>query len=60
MIGELPEDTALPLSLIDAHVNAIQVIHKQNIQTTADKMAQTLCAELDARVDESLAPKKAK
>lgn len=52
MIGELPPTTALPLSLIDAHVNAIQVIHKQNLKDTNDKIAQALCAELDARVDE--------
>ncbi len=52
MIGELPPATALPLSLIDAHVNAIQVIHKQNLKDTNDKIAQALCAELDARVDD--------
>jgi HPt (histidine-containing phosphotransfer) domain-containing protein len=52
MIGELPPTTALPLSLIDAHVNAIQVTHKQNLKDTNDKIAQALCAELDARVDE--------
>jgi Hpt domain len=52
MIGELPATTALPLSLIDAHVNAIQVIHKQNLKDTNDKIAQALCVELDARVDE--------
>jgi HPt (histidine-containing phosphotransfer) domain-containing protein len=59
LLGELPKDTALPAGLIDAHVNAVQVIHRQNIQTLNDKMAQTLCAELDARVEELL-PKKAK
>jgi chemotaxis protein histidine kinase CheA len=54
MIGDLPESTALPLSLIDAHVNAILVIHKQAMQDTADKIALALCTELDARVDELL------
>ena len=57
MIGDLPESTALPLSLIDAHVNAILVIHKQAMQDTADKIALALCTELDARVDEVLAGK---
>jgi hypothetical protein len=57
LIGELPPTAALPAGLVDAHVNAIQVIHRQNIQTTDDKMAQMLCAELDAKVDE-LVPKK--
>jgi chemotaxis protein histidine kinase CheA len=55
MIGELPADAALPLSLIDAHVSAIQVIHKSAMQDTNNKTAQTLCAELDARVDEVIA-----
>jgi chemotaxis protein histidine kinase CheA len=54
MIGELPDDAALPLSLIDAHVTAIQVIHKQGLKDTNDKTAQALCAELDARVNELL------
>jgi chemotaxis protein histidine kinase CheA len=57
LIGELPEGVALPAGLVDAHVNAIQVIHRQNIQATDDKMAQTLCAELDAKVEELLKPK---
>jgi HPt (histidine-containing phosphotransfer) domain-containing protein len=55
MIGELPSGAALPLSLIDAHVTAIQVIHKNRMQDTNDKTAQALCAELDARVDEMVA-----
>ena len=55
MIGDLPETSTLPLSLIDAHVNAILVIHKQAMQDTGDKIALALCTELDARVDEVLA-----
>ena len=54
MMGDLPESATLPLSLIDAHVNAIQVIHKQAMQGTGDKIALSLCSELDARVDEML------
>jgi chemotaxis protein histidine kinase CheA len=54
LIGDLPENSALPLSLIDAHVNAILVIHKQGMQDTGDKIALALCKELDARVDELL------
>ena len=56
MVGELPPTTDVPLHLIDAHVNAIQVIHKLALQGTNDKTAQALCVELDARVDEVLAP----
>ena len=55
LIGELPDVTAIPLNLIDAHVTAIQVIHKNAMKDSGNKTAQTLCAELDARVDEVLA-----
>jgi HPt (histidine-containing phosphotransfer) domain-containing protein len=58
LIGESPQNTPLPAALVDAHVNAIQVIHKQNIHATDDRMAQTLCAELDAKVEEMLATRK--
>lgn len=54
LIGELPEGSALPAALVDAHVGAIQVIHRQGLQDTGDKTAQTLCAELDSRVEEAL------
>jgi len=54
MIGELPDVAAIPLNLIDAHVTAIQVIHKNAMKDSGNKTAQTLCAELDARVDEIL------
>ena len=54
LIGELPAGAAIPVALVDAHVNAIQVIHKLAMQDTNDKTAQALCAELDARVDEVL------
>ena len=55
MIGELPPACPLPLNLIDAHVTAIQVIHKSAIKDATDKTAQALCAELEARVDDVLA-----
>jgi chemotaxis protein histidine kinase CheA len=58
LIGELPLNKQIPASLVDAHVNAVQVIHRQNIQTIDDKLAQALCAELDARVEEILGKKK--
>ena len=59
LIGELPSDAPIPLHLVDAHVNAITVIHKSKMQDTNDRTAQALCAELDARVDDVLAgPKK--
>jgi HPt (histidine-containing phosphotransfer) domain-containing protein len=55
MIGELPPGCPIPLNLIDAHVTAIQVIYKKGMRDTNDKIAQALCAELDARVDEVVA-----
>ena len=55
LIGELPPNAAIPLNLVDAHVNAIMVIHKHKMQDTNDRTAQALCAELDARVDDVLA-----
>ncbi len=57
LIGETPENQAVPAGLIDAHVNAVQVIHRQNIQAIDDKLAQALCAELDARVEDILGKK---
>ncbi|HEY2009096.1 MAG TPA: Hpt domain-containing protein [Rhizomicrobium sp.] len=57
LIGELPAKAAIPVALVDAHVNAVQVIHKLALQDTNDRTAQALCAELDARVQEVLAKK---
>lgn len=57
LIGELAPTATIPVALVDAHVNAIQVIHKLAMQDTNDKTAQALCAELDARVDEILGKK---
>lgn len=54
LIAELPAGAAIPMALVDAHVDAIQVIHKLAMQDTNDKTAQALCAELDHRVDDVL------
>jgi chemotaxis protein histidine kinase CheA len=54
LIDDLPPAIAIPLALVDAHVNAIQMIHKLAMQDANDKTAQALCAELDARVNEVL------
>jgi len=55
LLGEIPPDGDLPAGLVDAHVQAVQVIHRQNITDAKNPMAQTLCAELDAKVSELLA-----
>ncbi|HEX4273504.1 MAG TPA: Hpt domain-containing protein [Rhizomicrobium sp.] len=57
LIGELPSTTTVPLALVEAHVNAIQVIHKLAMQDAGDKTAQALCAELETRVIEVLKKK---
>lgn len=54
LAGELPDAAVLPAALLDAHVQAVLVIHKQNIHNGQDKTAQTLCAELEARVEDAL------
>lgn len=48
------ERVKVPMALIDAHVNAIRVIVRQNVQDTDDKVANTLASELDAHVAEFL------
>jgi HPt (histidine-containing phosphotransfer) domain-containing protein len=58
LIAELPPQAKVPLHLVDAHVNAILVMHKQGLRDTKDKTAQALCTELDARVTEVLAAAK--
>lgn len=58
MIGELPASAAIPLALVDAHVDGIQVIHKMGLKNASDKTALALCAELEARVNEVLSGKK--
>jgi hypothetical protein len=42
------------LTLVDAHVNAVQVIHKQKITDASNAVAVTLAKELEARVTELL------
>lgn len=53
-------DDAVPLTLVDAHVNAIRVIVRQNIRLANDKTAIVLTEELDARVREFLEKAKPK
>jgi hypothetical protein len=54
LIAELSREAAVPAALVDAHVDAILVLHKGAIQDAHDKTARELCAELDTRVDEIL------
>lgn len=43
---------AVPLLLIDAHVNAIRVLVRQNVRDVSDPTTNALAAELEARVRE--------
>ncbi|HXR96055.1 MAG TPA: Hpt domain-containing protein [Rhizomicrobium sp.] len=54
LIHDLPEGKELSLLLVDAHVNAIQIIHRQNMRDMSDPVAVTLTKELEARVAELL------
>jgi chemotaxis protein histidine kinase CheA len=53
LIGEIAGPDALPLQLVDAHVSAIQVIHRNNANA-ADPTVGMLIAELEARVSETV------
>ena len=44
-----------PLTLIDAHVDAIRVIVRQSVKDDGDRIANMLAAELEGRVAEALA-----
>lgn len=54
LLDEAPPAHALPPGLIEAHVQAVQAIHRKNIKDARDATASTLCAELEARVRETL------
>jgi chemotaxis protein histidine kinase CheA len=54
LLDEMPPGREIPAGLVDAHVRAVQVIHRENIKNAGDLMAQTLCAELDANVTKTL------
>jgi len=54
LIHDLPEGKDLSLTLVDAHVDAIQVIHRQKITDMSNPVAVTLAKELEARVAEIL------
>ncbi len=54
LLGEAPQGVALPMTLVDAHVSAMQVIHRRNITGNDDKVALALIGELDAQVGQLL------
>lgn len=48
---------AAPIALVDAHVNAIRVIVRQNIKDATDTVAKTLADELETKIDDYLEKK---
>jgi chemotaxis protein histidine kinase CheA len=50
LLGETPDAATTPMKLVEAHVTAMQVIHRRNITGSDDKIALALIAELDAQV----------
>jgi chemotaxis protein histidine kinase CheA len=54
LIGELAADKALPLGLVDAHVNAIHVIYRDKVMDETNKLAVALTKELETLVAEAL------
>jgi chemotaxis protein histidine kinase CheA len=55
LLGELPEERALPAGLVDAHVGAVHVIFRDKVKDTSNKMVQALSSELEKQVGLALA-----
>jgi hypothetical protein len=54
LIDGIAKNVDVPLTLIDAHVEAIRIIFRQKIKDGANQMAITLVEELEARTTETL------
>jgi chemotaxis protein histidine kinase CheA len=59
LLDEMPEVLDLPAGLVDAHVDAMQVIFRENVADGNDAIVRLLCTELDARVTDALKSKSA-
>ena len=55
LLDELEPSEAVPLPLVEAHVDAIHVIHRDKIKDISDLTALTLAEELEAKVIKALA-----
>jgi HPt (histidine-containing phosphotransfer) domain-containing protein len=55
LLGESDPARPLPPGLANAHVQAVQVIRREDIRDGKNTVAETLCAELEAKVAETLA-----
>jgi len=54
LIGEWPADRDLPLTLIDAHVSAVEVIRREKVMDETNILAQALTKELEKQVTAAL------
>ena len=54
LIGEWPANKELPLGLVDAHVSAVQVIHRDKVMDDSNKLALALAKELESQVAAAL------
>jgi chemotaxis protein histidine kinase CheA len=54
LLLEAPEGKLLPAKLVEAHVRAMQIIHRQTITDSGDKVALALLAELENQVGDIL------
>jgi chemotaxis protein histidine kinase CheA len=55
LMDEMGSPDKIPLALVQAHVEAIHVIHRDKIKDISDRTALTLVEELEARVIKTLA-----
>ncbi len=53
LIEELKSPEALPLALVDAHVDAIRIVFRDKIKDRSNRMALELAEALEARVVEA-------
>ncbi|HWA89578.1 MAG TPA: Hpt domain-containing protein [Rhizomicrobium sp.] len=53
MLDALKTADAVPLNLVDAHVDAIRIVFRDKIRDSANRMAIELAEELEARVIET-------
>jgi chemotaxis protein histidine kinase CheA len=54
LLTETRQNAPLPPGLVDAHVDAAQVIFRENIADGNNEITRLLCTELNARVTEAL------
>jgi chemotaxis protein histidine kinase CheA len=54
LVFSWPEDRFLPLSLVDAHVNAVHVIYRDKVMDESNKLALALAKELETQVAAAL------